>query len=72
MSRRQARRQWRGEKLRRELEERGIYIRSVSEGGVAEEAGGAYKNIDEVVETTHLAGISRPVVRFVPIGNIKG
>jgi tRNA-splicing ligase RtcB len=72
MSRRQARRQWRGEKLRRELEERGIYIRSVSEGGVAEEAGGAYKNIDEVVETTHLAGLSRPVVRFVPIGNIKG
>jgi tRNA-splicing ligase RtcB len=72
MSRRQARRQWRGEQLRRELEERGIYIRSVSEGGVAEEAGGAYKNIDDVVEATHLAGLSRPVVRFVPIGNIKG
>ena len=72
MSRRRARRQWRGEQLRRELEERGIYIRSVSEGGVAEEAGGAYKNIDDVVETTHLAGLSRPVVRFVPIGNIKG
>jgi Uncharacterized conserved protein len=72
MSRRQARRQWRGERLLRELEERGIYIRAVTNGGVAEEAGGAYKDIDEVVEAAHLAGISKPVVRFVPIGNIKG
>jgi tRNA-splicing ligase RtcB len=72
MSRRQARRQWRGEKLHQELEERGIYIRAASYGGVAEEAGGAYKNIDEVVEATQLAGISKSVVRFAPIGNIKG
>jgi tRNA-splicing ligase RtcB len=72
MSRRQARRQWRGEKLHHELEERGIYIRATSYGGVAEEAGGAYKNIDEVVKATELAGISKPVVRFAPIGNIKG
>jgi tRNA-splicing ligase RtcB (3'-phosphate/5'-hydroxy nucleic acid ligase) len=72
MSRRQARRQWRGEKLRHELEERGIYIRATTYGGIAEEAGGAYKDIDEVVESIQLASISKPVVRLAPIGNIKG
>ncbi len=72
MSRRRARKQWRGSELRQELEGRGIYIRSVSDRGLAEEAGGAYKNIDDVVEATELAGISKRVVRFVPIGNVKG
>ena len=38
----------------------------------AEEAGGAYKSIDEVVHAAHLAGMSKPVCRFRPIGNIKG
>ena len=32
----------------------------------------SYKNIDEVVRSTALAGLSRPVARFVPIGNVKG
>ena len=32
----------------------------------------AYKNIDEVIAATELAGISKPVVRFTPIGNVKG
>jgi tRNA-splicing ligase RtcB len=39
---------------------------------VAEEAGFAYKNIDDVVEATALAGISLPVVKLVPLGNVKG
>ena len=72
MSRTKARKLWRGEKLQRELEQRGIYVRSASWSGLAEEAGGAYKNIDEVVEATELAGISKRVVRFVPVGNVKG
>lgn len=72
MSRTKARKQWRGDKLLRDLEQRGIYIRSTSLRGLAEEAGGAYKNIDAVVAATEKAGISRKVVRFVPIGNIKG
>jgi RNA-splicing ligase RtcB len=33
---------------------------------------GAYKNIDEVIAATELAGISKRVVRFTPIGNVKG
>ncbi|GIX48019.1 MAG: RNA-splicing ligase RtcB [Candidatus Tectimicrobiota bacterium] len=72
MSRTRARKQWRGQQLQRELESRGIYVRSVSWSGLAEEAGGAYKNIDDVVEATELAGISKRVVRFTPLGNVKG
>ncbi|RPI25286.1 MAG: RtcB family protein [Acidobacteria bacterium] len=72
MSRTKARKMWRGEKLQRELEHRGIYVRSASWSGLAEEAGGAYKDIDEVVEATEQAGISKRVVRFVPVGNVKG
>jgi tRNA-splicing ligase RtcB (3'-phosphate/5'-hydroxy nucleic acid ligase) len=72
MSRTKARKQWHGKQLQRDLEARGIYIRSTSWAGLAEEAGAAYKDIDEVIEATRLAGISKPVVRFTPIGNVKG
>ncbi|MFQ5428582.1 MAG: RtcB family protein [Thermodesulfobacteriota bacterium] len=72
MSRRKAKKTFRGESLKRGMEKRGIYVRSVSSSGLAEEAGAAYKDIDAVVEATELAGLSRPVVRLLPIGNIKG
>lgn len=72
MSRRQAKRQFHGKTLQREMEERGIYVRTASFSGLAEEAGGAYKDIDEVILATELAGISRRVVRLMPIGNVKG
>jgi tRNA-splicing ligase RtcB len=72
MSRTKARKTWRGEKLQKEMAARGIYVRSTSWSGLAEEAGGAYKNVDDVIEATELAGISKRVVRFTPIGNIKG
>jgi len=61
-----------GRELIRKLEERGIYVRSASYPGVAEEAGFAYKDIDEVVEAAKLAGISLPVAKLVPLGNVKG
>ncbi len=72
MSRTRARKLWRGEKLQQEMEARGVYVRSVSWSGLAEEAGGAYKDIDDVVEATERAGISRRVARFTPVGNVKG
>lgn len=72
MSRSQAKKQFRGEKLMQEMRHRGIYVRCVSHAGLAEEAGGAYKNVDEVIKSTEDAGISRRVVRFTPIGNVKG
>jgi len=72
MSRTKARKLWRGDKLQREMESRGIYVRTASWSGLAEEAGPAYKDIDDVIEATERAGISKRVVRFIPIGNVKG
>lgn len=72
MSRTKAKKMFHGKKLQSEMEERGIYVRSVSFAGLAEEAGPAYKDIDDVVDATVKAGISRKVVRFIPIGNVKG
>ncbi len=72
MSRTAARKQWRGKDLQREMEKRGIYVRTASWSGLAEEAGAAYKNIDEVAEAAELAGIARRVARFIPVGNVKG
>ncbi|MBI2829527.1 MAG: RtcB family protein [Chloroflexi bacterium] len=72
MSRTKARKLWHGQTLQKDMETRGIYVRTASFPGLAEEAGGAYKSIDEVVEATELAGLSRRVVRFTPIGNVKG
>jgi len=72
MSRTKARKLWHGRTLQQEMEGRGIYVRTASWSGLAEEAGGAYKNIDEVIEATEKAGISKRVVRFIPIGNVKG
>ncbi len=72
MSRTRARKLWRGDKLQKEMEQRGIYVKTVSFPGLAEEAGAAYKDIDEVIDATAKAGISKKVVRFLPIGNVKG
>jgi len=72
MSRAKAKHIWRGETLQKEMERRGIYVKSVSWAGLAEEAGGAYKNIDEVIEATHKAGLSLRVAKLIPIGNVKG
>jgi tRNA-splicing ligase RtcB len=72
MSRKQAKKQFHGKQLERDLAGRGIYIRTVSYAGLAEEAGAAYKDIDAVVAATEAAGLSRPVVRLTPVGNVKG
>ncbi len=72
MSRQRAKKLFRGKELLERMRERGIYVRTVSFSGLAEEAGPAYKDIDAVVEATELAGLSRRVARLVPVGNIKG
>lgn len=72
MSRRAARRQWHGRDLQRAMRERGIYVKAAGWRGLAEEAGGAYKDIDGVVAAAETAGISRPVARLRPVGNVKG
>jgi tRNA-splicing ligase RtcB (3'-phosphate/5'-hydroxy nucleic acid ligase) len=72
MSRTQAKKQFRGQSLQRDLDARGIYVRTASYPGLAEEAGAAYKDIDRVVGVAGRAGLCLPVARLVPLGNIKG
>jgi len=56
----------------RNLESKGIIFRYYSLKGVAEEAPQAYKNIDEVVEVVHNAGLSKKVAKLIPLAVIKG
>jgi tRNA-splicing ligase RtcB len=72
MSRHQATKQWRGRQLIDELAARGILIRSPSSRGVAEEAPGAYKDVNAVVEASEKAGLSRRVARLEPLICVKG
>ena len=72
MSRAQAKRTVRGAQLQQEMKQRGIVVKAVSMSGLAEEAGLAYKNISEVVESVARAGITKKVAELRPIGNIKG
>lgn len=72
MSRHEAIRRFRGEDIKRELERKGIELRSTSWKGVAEEASQAYKDVDEVVRVSHLAGIGQMVAKVVPLGVMKG
>ncbi len=72
MSRNQARKRWRGRQLVDELAEQGVLVRSPSMRGVAEEAPGAYKDVDSVVDLAEAAGLSRKVARLVPLICIKG
>jgi tRNA-splicing ligase RtcB len=72
MGRHEAKKRFHGRELEKSMHERGIYVRAASASGLAEEAGAAYKNIDQVAEATELAGLSRRVAKLVPVGNIKG
>jgi tRNA-splicing ligase RtcB len=72
MSRKAAKHTVRGSELQKQMEERGIVVKAVSMAGLAEEAGVAYKNISEVVDTMDSVGVSKKVVQLKPIGNIKG
>lgn len=72
MSRAGAKREYKGEEVQKYLESKGIVIKATSMPVVAEEAPGAYKDVDEVVETVHKTGISKLVAKMVPLGVAKG
>jgi tRNA-splicing ligase RtcB len=72
LSRTKAKKQWRADEITRELKERGIYVRGQSKATIAEEAPGAYKDLDEVVQVSHEMGIGTKVAKTVPVVNIKG
>ena len=72
MSRTKAIRSFRGEQIKKELEEHHIYVKAASWKGICEEAPQVYKDIDEVVKVSHEAGIGNLVARVKPIGVVKG
>jgi len=72
MSRRAAKRSIDGWELKEKLLDRGIYIQTGSIPGLAEEAPDAYKDVDEVVEVVHQAGLAKKVARLRPCAVIKG
>jgi len=72
MSRVSAKKQWNGETLQEQLAKKGILVLGHSKAGLAEEAPGAYKDVDEVVGVMHETGIAKKVVKAVPLVNIKG
>jgi len=72
MSRHQAKKSFRADKIVEELRKRGIIVRGKSKRGLAEEAPDAYKDVNEVIEATCKAGLTKKVAKLIPMGCIKG
>ncbi|MCE5194639.1 MAG: RtcB family protein [Nitrospiraceae bacterium] len=72
LSRHQAIKKAKGRAIWREMEDKGIIVRSVGRDTLAEEMSEAYKDISNVVDVVHEAGISKKVARLRPLGVIKG
>jgi tRNA-splicing ligase RtcB len=72
MSRFAAIKSFKGEQIQADLLKENIHVKARSMKGISEEAPAVYKDIDEVVKTSHDAGIGRLVVRVKPLGVIKG
>lgn len=71
-SRKQALREYRGEHIIGDLGKEGILIKVHSKRGAAEEAPGAYKDVEQVVSIMEGAGVNKRVARFRPMICVKG
>ncbi len=72
LSRTAAKKASRGRSINRELEDKGIIVRWTGRSTLAEEMPEAYKDVSQVVDVVHHAGISKKVAQIRPIGVIKG
>ena len=72
MSRVQAKKNWVGGNIQDDLAKKGIIVLGHSKSGLAEEAPGAYKDVNEVVHVMHETGLARKVVKVLPMVNVKG
>ena len=72
LSRKAAKSASKGRAIHRELADKGILVRWTGRGTLAEEMPEAYKDVSEVVDVVHGAGISRKVARLRPMCVIKG
>jgi tRNA-splicing ligase RtcB len=72
LSRTAAKKASRGRALQKELADKGIVVRWTGRATLAEEMPDAYKDISQVVQVVHEAGISKKVAKLRPIGVVKG
>lgn len=72
MSRTQAKRETSADQLLRQMQEKGILVRSESRTGLTEEKPDAYKDVSRVVDVVHGAGIARKVAKLIPLAVMKG
>ena len=72
MSRSQSLRDARGRNIGEELRKLGIFVRGKGNKTLAEEQPSAYKNISDVVDVLHEAGLAKKTARLKPMGAIKG
>lgn len=71
-SRHAAKKEMTAEQLVKDLKAKGIVVRGASKSGLTEENPNAYKDVSQVVEVVHNAGIAKKVAMLVPIGVMKG
>ena len=72
LSRTQATKKAKGRAIQRELEDKGIFVQSRGKRTLKEEISEAYKDVSQVVDVVHGAGLASRVARLRPLGVIKG
>ena len=72
MSRTQAIKSSRGRSISRELADQGVLVMSAGKGTLSEEMPEAYKDLNDVVQVVHDAGIACKVAKLKSIACIKG
>jgi len=72
MSRARAKKEHSFEELRRQMAEAGVVMMAQGHGTALEEAPWAYKDVANVVDVCHNAGLARKVARLRPVGVVKG
>jgi tRNA-splicing ligase RtcB (3'-phosphate/5'-hydroxy nucleic acid ligase) len=72
LSRNSAMRSLNGKEIVQKLLDKGIIVKTGNISSIAEEASQAYKDVTEVIDVVHKAGLSQKVAMAIPIGVIKG
>ena len=72
LSRSKAVKMAKGRAIHRELEDRGIFVQARGKRTLKEEMPDAYKDVSQVIEVVHKAGLATRVARLRPLGVIKG
>ncbi|MEE0025031.1 RtcB family protein [Methanobrevibacter sp.] len=72
LSRSQAKKDYNPEDIVNNMESNGIKVKATSKNVIAEEAPGAYKDVDSVVRVSDLTGIAKLVCKVKPLAVTKG